>query len=431
VKIAHIVPGSGGSFYCENCLRDTSIVSALRKRGDDVVMIPLYLPLFGHDLEGGGDSPIFFGGINTWLQEHLPVFRHTPRWIDRILDSEPLLRAAAGRAGSTSARGLGPMTVSMLRGEGGHQAKELDRLADYLAADVKPDVIHLSNALLLGLAARLRERTGAAVVCTLQDEAPWVDSMEGAWSERVWEVMAERARDADAFISVSRWYAGVMAGKIGLPLEKIRIVPIGVDADAYLPASPPADSPVLGYLGRESKAEGLGTLVDAFLRLRKEFGHHHLRLKITGGRTSEDASFLAGLRERLRAGGAAADVDFVEDFEWESRRAFLSSLSVLSVPGTAQAAFGLNILEALAAGVPVVQPRAGAFPELVETTGGGLLYDPEESGALAAALDELLNDPGHGKELGERGRAKVREFYSLDAMATRFATVYGEVTAGP
>ena len=125
------------------------------------------------------------------------------------------------------------MTVSMLRGEGGHQAKELDRLADYLAADVKPDVIHLSNALLLGLAARLRERTGAPVVCTLQDEAPWVDSMEGEWSERVWKVMAERAREADAFISVSRWYAGVMAGKTGLPLEKIRIIPIGVDADGH------------------------------------------------------------------------------------------------------------------------------------------------------------------------------------------------------
>jgi len=427
LKIVHLVPGSGGTFYCENCLRDTAVVESLRRMGNEVVMVPLYLPLFGHEGRHAGDAPIFFGGVNTWLQEHLPIFRHTPRWVDSLFDGEPLLRAAARRAGSTSPKGLGPMTVSMLSGTEGHQAKELERLAGWLADTVRPDVVHISNALLLGLAARIKERTGAAVVCSLQDEAPWVDAMENHWPERVWSIMAERAGDVDAFVSVSRWYTGVIAGKIGLPADSVRVIPIGVDGNRYLPASPPAGAPVLGYMARESEGEGLGFLVDAYLRLRKEHGRDGLRLRITGGRSPEDGPFLRRLKERLSRAGASDDVDFVEDFRWESRRDFLASLSLFSVPGTVHTAFGLNVLEALAAGVPVVQPETGAFPELVGTTGGGLLFEPGDARSLAAALDGLIGDPRRARELGDRGRAGVREHYSLHRMAERHTALYAEI----
>jgi len=430
VKIVHLVPGSGGTFYCENCLRDTSIVEVLKRRGHDIVMVPLYLPLFGHDPSSLADAPIFFGGINTWLQEHLPPFRHTPRWMDRVFDSEALLKAAAGRAGSTSPKGLGPMTVSMLRGEKGHQAKELERLAEWLAGTVRPDVVHISNALLLGLARRVKERTGAAVVCTLQDEAPWVDSMESPWPERVWSAMAERAGDVDLFLSVSRWYAGVAAAKIGLPAGEIPVVPIGVDAEAYLPAVPAADPPVLGYMARESEGEGLAMLAEAWLRLRSERGHDTLKLRVTGGRTAEDLPLHRKVRKMADKAGAEGALEFVEDFTWESRRTFLSTLTVFSVPGTAQTAFGLHVLEALAAGVPVVQPRAGAFPEMVEATGGGVLFEPGNLDSLTGALGGLLKDRNRARELGGHGRAGVREHYALEAMSDRFAALYEEVAGG-
>jgi len=429
VKIVHLVPGSGGTFYCENCLRDTSVVDGLRRRGHDVVMVPLYLPLFGHDPSHAGDAPIFFGGINTWLQEHLPLFRHTPRWVDRFFDSEALLKAAAGRAGSTSPKSLGPMTVSMLRGEEGHQAKELERLAEWLAATVAPEVVHISNALLLGLARRIKESTGAVVVCSLQDEAPWVDAMDPPWPERVWSEISDRAGDVDLFLSVSQWYAGVAARRIGLRSEDIRVVPIGIDAAAYLPPHPATDPPVLGYMARESVGEGLGLLAEAWFRLRQK-GHPALKLKVTGGRTAEDLPLHRRVKKLADDAGAAGDLEFVDDFTWESRRRFLSTLTLFSVPGTAQAAFGLHVLEALAAGVPVVQPKAGAFPELIAATGGGVLFEPGDLDSLVTGLDGLLRDPDRARGLGDRGRAGAREHYHLEKMSDRFVALYEEVAGG-
>jgi glycosyltransferase involved in cell wall biosynthesis len=422
MKIVHVVPGSGGTFYCENCLRDTSVVRALRGRGHEIVLVPMYLPLLRAHDDISGEGPLFFGGVNAWLQEHVPLFRHTPRWVDGLLDAPPLLRLAAAQAGSPRAHDLGPMTLSMLRGEEGHQAKELERLAGWLADEVRPDVVHLSNALLLGLARRVRERTGAAIVCSLQDEAPWVDAMAGPWPARVWGEIGARAGDVDAFIAVSRHYAGVMERRAGIPAERVRVVPIGVDVASYAPAPHGSPAPVIGYLARMSEASGLGDLVEAFLRLRES--RPALRLALTGGKTRDDDRFLDAVRERIARAGAAQSVTFLEDFGAEARRRFLASLTVLSVPGTGQTAFGLYVLEALAAGVPAVQPRAGAFPELIEPTGGGLLYDPEEPGALERALAEVVDDPGRARELGRRARDGAARLFSVEAMAAAYLDVY-------
>ncbi len=151
MKVVYVIPGSGGGFYCQNCLRDLSLVAALRRLGADVVMAPMYLPLFEAEGMLAEDSPVFYGAINTYLEQVFPPFRHTPRWLDRWFDARPLMRWVAKRAGATSARGLESMTLSMLEGAEGNQAKELQRLLDWLAEE-NPDVVHLSNALLLGLA---------------------------------------------------------------------------------------------------------------------------------------------------------------------------------------------------------------------------------------------------------------------------------------
>ncbi len=428
MRIAHLVPGSGGGFYCGNCIRDVAVTTALRRAGHDVVVVPLYLPLLGHDALVG-DTPLFFGGINAWLQEHLPPFRHTPRWLDRIFDSEPLLRAAAARASSTQSRGLGPMTRSMLWGERGNQAKEASRLACWLAERVRPDVVHLSNALLLGLAEPIRHRTGAAIVCTLQDEQPWVDSMAGEWPARVWRAMGRRVGSVDRFVSVSHWYAGVMARRLGLGPQEIRVVPVGLEVSDYPFATPGQGPPVLGFVGRESEAEGLGVLVDAFLRLRAEGGHDGLELRVMGGGTSEDRGLRVRIERQVRHAGAWSKVRFLGDFHWERHRELLSTLSVLSVPGTAQTALGLPVLEAMAAGVPVVQPRVGAFVEIVRKTGGGILYDPGDANALFRALDQLVGDPEQRAILGARGREGVRRHFALDTMVESLHDLYLELTS--
>ena len=101
MKIVHIVPGAGGTFYCPNCMRDCALVRELRRQGHDVLMVPMYLPVLIDSNGITGDVPVFFGGINVFLQQKLSLFRKTPRWVDRIFDSPWMLRQAAAREGTT------------------------------------------------------------------------------------------------------------------------------------------------------------------------------------------------------------------------------------------------------------------------------------------------------------------------------------------
>jgi len=116
MKIIHIIPGSGGNFYCGNCLRDSKYFDALRKLQHDVVKIPMYLPLFAdeHDLN---DVPVFYGAVSIYLKQLFPFFKKAPVWFDNILNSKPMLKFAARRAGSTNAKGLEEMTISKISSE--------------------------------------------------------------------------------------------------------------------------------------------------------------------------------------------------------------------------------------------------------------------------------------------------------------------------
>ena len=430
MKIVHIIPGTGGTFYCQNCIRDIALVRALKKLGHDVIVVPMYLPI-GIDADGiRGDTPVFFGGINVYLQQQFQVFRKTPHWLDRIFDARWMLRLAAAREGTTEAAGLGPMTLSMLKGPDGNQAKELHRLIHWLQRHEKPDVVHLSNSLLLGIAGELKEKLNVPVVCTLQDEESWLDHIDPPFDRRCWEAMAQCAEAVDAFIVVSKWYAGEMARRMPLPQEKVRVVPLGIELDGRDPAARTFDPPVLGYLSKMTESLGLGLLTDAFIALKKNSALRNLQFRATGGALGHDVHYVADLKTRLAEHGIDHDAEFLGEFDGAKRRDFLQGLSVLSVPAMQGEAFGMFLLEAMAAGVPVVQPNVGAFPEVIEATGGGLIYDRERPGALAETLEALLLDPAQMRELGQRGREAVFARFGIDRMAADFVNVYESLIAG-
>ena len=417
MKVIHIVPGSGGTFYCQNCMRDAALVQALRRQGIDVVMVPMYLPMF---TDGNPEhTPVFFGGINVWLQQKSSLFRKTPRWLDRLFDSKWMLRRAAKMEGTTSAAGLGAMTLSMLEGSDGNQRKEMARLIQWLAEQEKPDVVHISNALLIGLAAEIKSVLNVPVVCTLQDEDDWLDKINPPFKQACWQAIAARCKNVDRFISVSRWFADRMSERLKIARDKIDVVHIGIDLKGYEPAPLDLNPPVLGFLSRMSPALGLGRLVDAFIELKKVQGLENLKLRATGGMVGSDQAFISSLRKKLAKAGYENDAEFIEDFSREHRQAFLKSLSVLCVPVEQGEAFGTYIIEALASGVPVVQPDAGAFPELIEATGGGVIYHD-----LVQTLRELLTNPAELRRLGQTGRAAVIKNFSVETMAQKMITVY-------
>lgn len=428
MQIVHIVPGSGGSFYCGNCLRDSKYLSGLKKAGAEVIKVPMYLPLFAdeHDLE---DIPVFYGAISLYLKHSLPIFRKAPKWVDSILNSGPALKMAAGMAGSTNPKGLEDMTISMLLGESGEQKKELDHLVDWIGKHCNADVVHLSNALLIGLARRLKERLDVIVVCTLQDEDVWVNAMDEEFKRSTWELMKDRAKDIDAFFAVSDYYANEMKTVMDISDEILFTHHIMIDAADYTYINSNEKPLNIGYISRMNKCNGLEVLVDAFILLKEDTKWVNVNLIITGGSTGDDEKFLKGIKKKIKDSGLEGSVEFHKDFEEDGRHEFFKKVSMISVPVLEGEAFGLYLLESMASGIPVVQPALGAFPEIIKKSGGGITYSPNEPEHLAKALIRLLNDPEKLSQLSAAGRKGVEKHFDIHQQTLDTIELYKKIKA--
>lgn len=421
MTIIQITPGAG-AMYCGNCFRDNALVLALRQMGHDVTMIPLYLPLTLDEDDQSAGTPIFFGGINVYLEQKIGLFRKAPRWVRRLLASRKMLAWAAGRTARTRAKDVGDILLSMLRGEEGRQARELEELIAWLKRHGKADVICLSNALLVGMARRMKADLGAPVVCTLQGEDAFLDGLPDSHRAAAWQLLGERAADVDLFIAPSRYFAELMGRRLRLPGDRVRVIYNGINLDDYETPAPAVEggfrgAPVLGFLARMCKEKGLDTLVDAFILLKQSGQAGNLRLRIGGSCGPGDEPFVKTLRQRLAAAGFIGQVGFNPNLAHSEKLEFLQSLSVFSVPAAYGEAFGLYLIEALAAGVPVVQPRCGSFPELIEATGGGVLCEPGDPKSLADGIAQLLQNPKQAQALGQSGRRAVFERFNAERMA--------------
>jgi len=427
MKILHIVPGSGGTFYCQNCLRDNLLVKALRQAGHDAVLLPMYLPMFADDDNLAGDTPVFFGAVNLYLKYRYPLLRKLPGWCSRMLDSSCLLNWAARQSDSTSAQGLEEMTLAMLEGEQGVMKDEAEKLISWLAEHEKPDVIHISNPMLLGFIKKLKEKVTVPVVCSLQDEDQWINDMDKSFQEQIWALMAEQGRQIDLFIAVSNYYQNVVQEKMQISDERISVVYPGIEVNHYFKADIDGGLPVIGYLSKISESLGFSILVDAFCELKAQNEFADLELHATGGVVGDDSKYLSRIKQQMAQSGWADALKIQPEFDASSRQQFLGKLTVLCVPVPDGEAFGSYILEAMAAGVPVVQPDAGAFPELVEATGGGIIYDPEDEQGLVKALQSLLSDPMRAREMGQQGRKAVLEKFTIDQMTENMLEIYQDL----
>ncbi len=425
MRIVLITPGTG-SYYCGVCMRDNALAKELIRQGHDAVMLPMYLPLTLEEGAASPESPIFFGGVNVYLQQKLALFRHTPRWLDRLLNARGLLNLAARQTGMTATAEVGELTFSMLRGEEGNQAKELDKLIDWLR-EHRPDAVWLSTALLAGLARRLRRELGVAVICSLQGEDVFLDGLPEPWRARSWETLAERSRDVGRFIAPSRFYAELMQRRMRLPEAQVRVIPNGIDLADFAEIGGAPIVPAIGFLARMIEGKGLGLVIDAFILLKKRATFSGVKLRVAGAMTAEDERYVATMRRKLAEAGCAGDAEFLPNVSREEKVAFLQRLTLLSVPTSYGEAFGLFLIEALAAGVPVVQPETASFPEIIAATGGGILFEPGSATALADAWESLLNDPQKAREFGKRGRAAVGREYSMPRLAARFLAATCEI----
>jgi glycosyltransferase involved in cell wall biosynthesis len=416
MNIVQLTPGAGG-MYCGNCFRDNALVAEWRRMGHNALMASLYLPMTLDEEDQSKGTPLFFAGTNVYLSQIFPLFGKAPDWLRSWLASPGLLKWAGSRAGKTRADQLGDLTLSMIQGELGNQARDLDDLINWLKNDEKPDVVCLSNALLVGMTRRIRKDVKAPVVVELQGEDTFLDSLPESHRAKCWEALRDRAAEVDLFIAPSHYFAEVMTKRLDLRPERVRVVYNGIRLDGYDPAPSNLNPPVLGYFARMCKEKGLDTLVAAYIHLRENNLAPNLRLKIGGAMGPSDEPFVAKLKEDLRANGMLNEVEFHPNLDKSAKQAFMKSLSVFSVPALYGEAFGLYLIEAWAAGVPVVQPRHAAFPELVRASGGGVICEPRDPIALAQAIADVLNTPGKRDQLAAAALNASRNVFNVAAMA--------------
>jgi glycosyltransferase involved in cell wall biosynthesis len=428
MKILSITAGAA-EMYCGSCLRDNALAAELLRRGHDVTLMPVYTPTLTDEANVSTGNPVLFGGISVYLEQYVPLFRHTPRLLDKLWDSAPVIRALAGRSMKTDPRMLGEMTVSMLKGEHGHQRKEFEKLVAWLKDEPPPDVVNIPNSLLISMAGPIRRTLRRPVVVTMQGEDLFLDGLQEPYRTNSLELIRGQIDDVDLFVAVSEFYVERMHGLLGIPLEKIAVVPLGINIDGYGGPRPARrDTFTIGYLARIAPEKGLMELAETYRVLRQEKGLPSSRLEAAGYLGAEQQEYLHRVERQLREWGLAGEFRYHGTVDREQKIAFLRGLDVLSVPGPYPDPKGTYLLEAMAAGTPVVQPRRGAYTETVERTGGGLLVEPSIS-ALADGILELWRDPARAGELGRQGQQAVSEHYTVAREADRLLDVFGRLVA--
>lgn len=431
MKILYLT-GGAGQMYCGSCLRDNALASELISRGHDVTLLPVYTPTLTDETNVSGDK-VFFGGISVYLEQYVPLFRKSPRWLDRLWDSGAMLQLASRRSISTSPKMLGELTVSMLKGEAGFQQKEIAKLLEWLTHEAAPDIVSLPYTLLLGLAQPIKAALGRPICCTLQGEDLFLEGLHEPYRSEAKDLIRTNVEHVDAFIAVSEYYAEFMPGYLGIPPEKIHVVPLGINLRGYErrvdSRTRERSGPLtVGFFARIAPEKGLHVLADAYRRLRRSGDlPAEARLEAAGYLAPEHKGYLSEIEQQMAAAGLASEFHYRGVLDREQKIAFLQSLDVLSVPATYDEPKGMFLLEAMACGIPVVQPKRGAFTEIVEKTGGGLLVEPDDPQSLAEGLLQIYRDPGLGERLGQSGFEKVREHYSVGGMADRALEVYASV----
>jgi len=411
--------------YCGSCIHDNTLATALISKGHDVTLLPTYTPSRTDETNVSLDS-VFYGAINVYLQEKSSIFRHTPRAFDWLLNRPGLVNWVTRFSSSTSAEDLGTLTVSILEGEAGHLRKELEKLVEWLSSHLKPDIVHLTNSMFLGMAGEIRDRLKVPVLCSLQGEDIFLDDLVEPFKSQAKQLIRERVTDIDGFVATSKAYADFMTEYLRIPRESIHVVPLGLNLKGHGSGSSKKEDGItkIGYLARICPEKGLHLLVEAFDLLVKRRGKESLRLETAGYLGAKDQAYFDKITARIDQSGWRDCFHHRGEVDRQGKIEFLSSLDVLSVPTVYRDPKGLFVLEAMANETAVVQPAHGNFPELIAKTGGGRLVEPNSAEALAEGLEFLIENAEERSRMAKAGREAVLKHFNAGVLADNVLSVY-------
>jgi glycosyltransferase involved in cell wall biosynthesis len=423
-RITYLTAGAAGMF-CGSCMHDNTLVRALIAQGHDVMLVPTYTPIRTDEHDVSVDQ-VFFGGINVYLQQKLPLFRYVPRVFDRILDRPSLIRRVASRATNLSPAALGSLTLSMLKGSHGYQRKEVRRLCDWLKSTAHPELVVLTNMLIGGCIPEIKRQLKVPVLVVLQGDDVFLESLPENFRAAAFREIKRIAESVDGFLAHSHYYADFMANYLSIDRQQIEITPLGIDTDELQSVTPRQHEPrtpmTIGYFARLAPEKGLHLLVDAFIELRQRerltsAPARKSKLKVAGWMGENNAEFAEREFEKLRQAGLADDFEYLGAVDRQGKLDFFRSIDLLCVPTVYHEPKGLFALEAMAAGIPVLLPEHGAFPEMIRDSQGGRLVPPDSPANLVYHIENLLDDHALRQQLGAAGRSYVLERRNAALMA--------------
>ena len=427
MKIIYLTAGAAG-MVCGSCLHDNALAKSLRAAGHECVLQPLYTPI-RTDTPSVASDRLFFGGIHIYLLQKLPWLSHLPpsikdalRW---PLNFPPLVRYLTRRSASVDAASLGDLTVSMLRGTAGRQSDEAHRLIDWIATE-QPDMLLWSNLLIAGTAPDIRYALpDTQQIAILQGDDIFLDHLGDPHRRSAIDLIRGKAQSIDRLIVNSRFYARLMSDKLGIAPERFEVHPLTIEIDST-PLKHPDSSTAnqtpfrIGYMARIAPEKGLHILVDAFIEMSQT--HPNIHLHVAGYLGQQNADYFNDQIHKIAVAGLADRFTHHGEVDHHEKRSLLNRIDVLSVPTTYAEPKGLFVLESLAEATPVIQPDHGAFPELIQSTAGGLLFPPGNPTALAEQLIHLHDHPKQKQQLGTTGQKNVHQKHNIQIATNSLLT---------
>ncbi len=374
----------------------------------------------GHQVEvfSGQPYPELDEGVILTQVPSLDLYREPdpfripkPREFRDLVDVEEFLTMCT--AGFPEPKTFGTRVARLLR----------DRIDEF-------DVVHDNQVLSYGMLDV--ERLGLPVVTTIHHpitvdrriDLASATTLRRRLTLRRWygflRMQTKVARRAALVLTPSDSSKRDVVTDFGVDPARIRVIPLGVDDGFRPPTTPRVPGRVIAMASADMPIKGIATLLEAFAKLRTERPDLHLLLVTkpqAGGRTEQIVHRL-GIAEHVRFVHGVSDLDLVE---------IMGSAEVACVPSLYEG-FSLPTAELMACGTPLVVSETGAIPEVVGPDGlCADLVPPGDVGALAAAIDGLLDDPGRRARYGAAGRARVEELFSWRAAAAATVAAYEEI----
>ncbi|MCD8139212.1 MAG: glycosyltransferase family 4 protein [Planctomycetaceae bacterium] len=425
MRILYLVGGNdvlaGGA-----TVRDSAFVRGLQDGGHDVIPVSLYGPA---SVEGeSGYSRLFLPLEHNTIRRYFPRLAKVPSTLGLLLRRPtPVVSmtsiAVSGRRNDVR----GPLAVSLLSGANKMQRREFSRLMELLDGQT-PDAVILSNTMLSGLTDALRSNLGCPIFCLTQRSDRVIEALDEPYRSDARKLVRKNARLFRMVICSSRYFAIRTTESLALPAARIRVVPPGVDAEALKNPAPRRRLPfTIGYLAPIRKDKGLDILVDAVESLVRDTSVEP-ELWVAG--RVEDERYWNRLHRRLEGKTLASRHRIYGSLGGHERRDFFEGLSVFVVSSREPESRATHVLEAMAAGVPVIGPACGIIPEIFQYANGGLLVSSEAPAWMfAQALELLASMPDTADEMGRVGSEGIAEYFSIGCSAEKLAVLIEESLA--